>query len=82
MLSGELGVFQALLARLYISGGYMDVSEVVVIFDYGNITSQGPTDSPPDRLRALVLHAYFAIIKNYNHFRNIHVATTDVQTRQ
>ena len=31
MLSGELGVSQAFLARWYIGGGYMDVSEVVVI---------------------------------------------------
>ena len=30
MLSGELGVSQAFLARWYIGGGYMDVSEVVV----------------------------------------------------
>jgi len=30
MLSGELGVSQAFLARCYIGGGYMDVSEVVV----------------------------------------------------
>jgi len=40
VLSGELGVSQAFLARWYISGGYMDVSEVVVIFDYGKICIQ------------------------------------------
>ena len=31
MLSGELGVSQAFMARWYIGGGYMNVSEVVVI---------------------------------------------------
>ena len=30
MLSGELGVSQAFLARWYIDGGYMDVSEVAL----------------------------------------------------
>ena len=30
MLSGELGVSQAFLARWYIGGGYTNVSEVVV----------------------------------------------------
>jgi hypothetical protein len=30
VLSGELGVSQAFLARWYIGGGYMDVSEVGV----------------------------------------------------
>jgi len=30
VLSGELGVSQAFLARWYIGGGYIDVSEVVV----------------------------------------------------
>jgi len=33
MLSGELGVSQVFLARWYIGGGYMDVSEVVVLYD-------------------------------------------------
>ena len=35
MLSGELGVSQAFLARWYIGGGYMDVSEVVISYDCG-----------------------------------------------
>ena len=33
MLSGELGVSQAFLARWYIGGDYMDISEVVVFYD-------------------------------------------------
>jgi len=37
VLSGELGVSQALLERWYIGGGYMDVSEVVVFYDCGKI---------------------------------------------
>jgi hypothetical protein len=47
-----------------------------------NITSQGLTDSPPDRLRILVLGVYFATVIKYNHFRNIHVAATNVPTHQ
>jgi len=35
VLSGELGVSQAFLVRWYIGGGYMDVSEVVVFYDFG-----------------------------------------------
>ena len=35
MLSGELGVFQAFLARWYIGSGCMDVPEVIVF--YGKI---------------------------------------------
>ena len=35
MLSGELGVSQAFLARWYIGGGYMDISEVVIFYDGG-----------------------------------------------
>ena len=34
MLSGELGVSQAFLARWYIGGGYMEVSAVVVLYDF------------------------------------------------
>ena len=37
MLSGELGVSQAFLARWYIGGGYMDVSEVVVFMIVQNV---------------------------------------------
>ena len=37
VLSGELGVSKAFLARWYIGGGYIHVSEVVVIFDCGKI---------------------------------------------
>jgi len=37
VLSGELGLSQAFLARWYIGGGYMDVSKVVVFYDYGKI---------------------------------------------
>ena len=37
MLSGELGMSQAFLARWYIGGGYMDVSEVVIFNDCGKI---------------------------------------------
>ena len=40
MLSGELGVSQAFLARWYIGGGYMYVSEVVVFYDCGKIYVQ------------------------------------------
>jgi len=29
-----------------------------------------------------MLTTYFATIKTYNHFKNIHVAATDVSTRQ
>jgi len=47
-----------------------------------NITSQGLTDSPPDRLRTLVLDVYFATVIKYNYFRNIQVVATEVQTRQ
>ena len=32
MLSGELGVSEVFLARWYIGGGYIDVSEVVVFY--------------------------------------------------
>ena len=39
VLSGELGVSQVFLAR-YIGGGYMDVSEVVEIFDCGKMYVQ------------------------------------------
>ena len=45
-------------------------------------TSQGLTDSPPDRLRILVLDVYLATFTKYNHFRNIHAAATVVPTRQ
>ena len=37
MLSGDLGVSQAFLARWYIGGGYVDVSEVHVFYDCGKI---------------------------------------------
>jgi len=40
MLSGELGVSQVFLARWYIGGGYMDVSEVAVFNDCGKIYVQ------------------------------------------
>jgi len=40
VLCGELGVSQAFLARRYIGGGYMDVSEVAVIYDCGKIYVQ------------------------------------------
>ena len=40
VLSGELGVSQAFLVRWYVSGGYMDVSEVVVFYDRGKIYVQ------------------------------------------
>ena len=40
MLSGELGVSQAFLARLYFGGDYLDVSEVVVFYDCGKIYVQ------------------------------------------
>ena len=40
MLNGELGVSQALLARWYVGGGYMDVYEVVVFYDCGKIYVQ------------------------------------------
>ena len=40
MLSGELGVSQAFLARWYICGGYMDVSEVVVFMVVTKYTSK------------------------------------------
>ena len=37
MLSGELGVSQAFLARWYIGDGYVDVSEVAVFYDCGKM---------------------------------------------
>jgi len=37
VLSGELGVSQALLARWYVVGGYMGGSEVVVFMIVANI---------------------------------------------
>jgi len=40
VLCGELGVSQAFLARRYIDGGYMDVSEVAVLYDCGKIYVQ------------------------------------------
>ena len=40
MLSGELGVSQAFLARWNIGGGYVDVSEVDVFYDCGKIYVQ------------------------------------------
>ena len=40
MLIGELGVCQAFLARRYIGGGYMDVSEVVVFMTVAKYTSR------------------------------------------
>ena len=40
MLIVELGVSQAFVARRYIGGGYMDVSEVVVFYECGNIYVQ------------------------------------------
>ena len=40
VLSGELGVSQAFLARWYFSGGYMDIPEVVVFYDCGKIYVQ------------------------------------------
>ena len=40
VLRGELGVSQAFLARWYIGGGYMYVSEVVVFYDCGKIYVQ------------------------------------------
>jgi len=40
VLSGELGVSQAFLARWYIGGGYMDVSEMVVFMIEAKYTSR------------------------------------------
>jgi len=40
VLSGQLGVSQAFLARWYIGGGYKDVSEVVVFYDCGKLYIQ------------------------------------------
>jgi len=40
VLSGELGVSQVFLARWNIGGGYMDVSEVVAIYDCGKLYVQ------------------------------------------
>jgi len=40
VLSGELGVSQGLLARWYVGGGYMDVSELVVFYVCGKIYVQ------------------------------------------
>jgi hypothetical protein len=40
MLSGELGVSQAFLSCWYISGGYMDVSEMVVFMTVAKYTSR------------------------------------------
>jgi len=43
VLSGELGVSQVFLARSYISGSYVDASEVVVFYDCGKIYVQNST---------------------------------------
>jgi len=43
VLSGELGVSQAFLARWYIGGGYMDVCEVVVFYDCDKIYTSRTT---------------------------------------
>ena len=40
VLSGELGVSQTFLARWYMGGGYMDVSEMFVFYDRGTIYVQ------------------------------------------
>jgi hypothetical protein len=40
VLSGELGVSQALVARWYIGGGYMDVYEVIVFHECGKMYVQ------------------------------------------
>ena len=40
VLSGELGVYQVFLARWYIGGGYVDVTQVVVFYDCGKIYVQ------------------------------------------
>jgi len=40
MLSGEVGVSQAFLARWYIGGFYVDVPEVVVFYDCGKMYVQ------------------------------------------
>jgi len=40
VLSGELGVSQVFLARWFISGGYMDGSEVVVFMIVAKYTSR------------------------------------------
>jgi len=40
VLSGELGVSQALLVHCYIGGSYMDVSEVVVFMIVAKYTSR------------------------------------------
>ena len=45
MLSGELGVSQAFLARWYIGGGYMDVSQVVVFMIVANIRLEQVTST-------------------------------------
>ena len=45
MLSGELGVSQAFLARLYVGGGYMDVPEVVVFMIVQNARPEPTTRS-------------------------------------
>ena len=42
MLSGELGVFQAFLARWYIVGGYMDVPELVVFMIVQSVRPDDP----------------------------------------
>jgi len=40
VLSGELGVSEAFLVLWYVGGSYMDVSEVVVFYDFGKIYVQ------------------------------------------
>jgi len=37
VLGGELGVSQVFLARWYIGGSYMDISEVVEFYDCGTV---------------------------------------------
>ena len=61
MLSGNLGVSQAFLARWYFSGGYMDVSEVAVFYDCGKMII----------LCTVFLYIYFCDLKMAHSGRNM-----------
>ena len=61
MLSGELGVSQAFLARWYIGGGYMDVSKVAVLYDCGKMII----------LCIIFLYIYFCDLKMAHSGRNM-----------
>ena len=89
MLSGELGVSQAFLARWYNGGGYVDVCEVVVFCDCGKIYIEIPTgnknpEQTPTELDVWIKHLPTAENPEQNgllHLRS-HVSHTVVHGHQ